>query len=342
MAQTVLADIIFQDELRDYIDVNSVEQTAFMQSGIIAQTPEMAQLLAGPSNTFNIPHWIDLDASIEPNYSNDVYTDIATPLAVAQASMGGRSAYLNEGFSAMSLVRMITNQDPLEYVGRRLTSYWEKQAQRRIIAVALGIYNDNVANNGSDMVTDAGGQITAAAIIRARGQMGDVGGTGGQLSVIAMHSAVYTELSILNLIDFTPVAGQVPEFGRFQQMAVVLDDGLPIIPGAEGAPAKYLSIVYRQGAIGYADEQPAGIEGLEYDRQPDRGNGGGVDTLWTRRNFLIHPFGYDFTSAIITGTPSTSRPISANWSDLTQATNWERKFDRRQVPIAFITSTLAA
>lgn len=51
----------------------------------------MSTLLAGPSNTFTIPWWVDLDASIEPNYSNDVYTDIAVPLSVTSASMLARS-----------------------------------------------------------------------------------------------------------------------------------------------------------------------------------------------------------------------------------------------------------
>jgi len=48
-----------------------------------------------------------------------------------------------------------------------LTSYWQRVAQRRAIATVVGIYNDNVAGNGGDMIVDAGGPITAAAIIDA-------------------------------------------------------------------------------------------------------------------------------------------------------------------------------
>ncbi|MDU8429187.1 hypothetical protein RYA99_12390 [Pseudomonas syringae pv. actinidifoliorum] len=339
---TILADVVFRDELRDYMTVNTVERTAFFQSGILTNNSDMSTLLSSPSNTFTIPWWVDLDASIEPNYSNDVYTDIAVPLSVTSASMQARAAYLNEGWNCMNLVKNITKQDPLEFVAGRLTNYWERQAQRRAIATVVGVYNDNVASNGGDMVVDAGGVISAAAIIRARATMGDYSpqiitpsGTKA-LSVIAMHSAVHTELSILNLIDFTPVADQTPEFGRFQNMLVVLDDGLPVI--GTGADAKYLSIIFGPGAIGYAEEQ--GEDDVEYDRAPDRGNGGGAETLWTRRNFVVHPLGYSFNSTTITGTPTTTRPISANWSDLALAANWERKFSRKQVPIAFVTSKL--
>lgn len=336
---TILSDVIFRDELRDYINVNSVEKTAFFESGILTSNSDMSQLLASPSNTFTIPWWVDLDASIESNYSNDVYTDIAVPLSVVTSSMQARAAYLNEGWNCMNLVKNITKQDPLEFVAGRLLSYWRKVAQRRAIATVIGIYNDNVAGNGGDMVVDAGGTISAAAIIRAKGTMGDYSGDLGGLNVIAMHSAVQTELQILNLIDFTPIADQIPEFGRFQGMRVVVDDSMPIITGT---PNKYLSVIFGPGALGYAEQQPEGEDGLEYERAPDRGNGGGTETLWTRRNFVVHPLGFSFNSVTITGTPTTTRPMSANWSDLALATNWTRKFARKQVPLAFITSTVSA
>lgn len=335
---TILSDVVFRDELRDYMRVNSAERTAFFESGILTNNNDMSTLLASPSNTFTIPWWVDLDASIESNYSNDVYTDIAVPLSVTSSSMQARAAYLNEGWNCMNLVKNITNQDPLEFVASRLTDYWKKVAQRRAIATTIGIYNDNVASNGGDMVVDAGGTINAAAIIRSKATMGDYSGQLGGLSVIAMHSAVQTELQILNLIDFTPLADQIPEFGRFQGMRVVVDDSMPVI--GTGETAKYLSVIFGPGALGYAEEQDE--DDMEYDREPARGNGGGAETLWTRRNFVLHPLGYSFLSTTITGTPGTTRPVSANWADLALATNWERKFDRKQVPLAFVTSTVAA
>jgi len=347
---TILSDVVFRDELRDYMRVNTAERTAFFQSGILTNNSDMSTLLASPSNTFTIPWWVDLDASIEPNYSNDVYTDIAVPLSVTSADMQARAAYLNEGWNAMNLVKNITNQDPLEFVASRLTSYWQRQAQRRAIATTIGIYNDNVAGNGGDMVVDAGGTISAAAIIRAKATMGDYTGQLGGLSVIAMHSAVHTELQILNLIDFTPLADQIPEFGRFQGMRVVVDDSMPVLPAVEAdpdaeppveaSPARYLSVIFGPGALGYAEEPDE--DDMAYEREEARGNGGGAETLWTRRNFVLHPLGYSFNSSTITGTPGTTRPVSANWADLALASNWERKFDRKQVPLAFVTSTVAA
>lgn len=336
---TILSDVVFRDELRDYINVDAAERTAFLDSGIFVNNPDLNQLLAGPSNTFTIPWWVDLDASIESNYSNDVYTDVATPLSVATSSMQARAAYLNEGWAAMNLVKNITNQDPLEFVGNRLLAYWRKVLQRRAIATMVGVFNDNVANDGGDMVHAATAGITAADIIRARATMGDYGMAGN--AVVAMHSAVHTGLAVLNLIDYTPVADQTPEFGRYQGMSVVIDDGLPVIDGGDD-PDRYLTVIANPGAVGYAQRQPEGEDGLEYEREPARGNGGGAETLWSRRDFIVHPFGYAFTSDTITGNGTETRPQSASWADLALADNWDRALDRKQVPIAFVTSTVAA
>ncbi|WP_449104101.1 hypothetical protein [Pseudomonas veronii] len=337
MAQTILADVFFRDELRDYISLPSLERTAFFDSGILVSNSDMMGLLSAPTNTWTIPFWLDIDASIEPNYSNDVYTDIAVPRAVNSSSMQGRTAYLNEGFSAMNLVKNITNQDPLEYVGTRILTFWRRSMQRRLIATALGIYNDNLAGNGGDMIVNANGPLTAAAIIRARATMGDNGPLGG---AIAMHSSQYTELQLLNLIDFTPIANQVPEFGRYQGLLVILDDGLPVLdPAAPGGDAQYLSIIFGSGAIGYQEQTPPGEDGLEYDREPARGNGGGVETLWSRRDLLLQPLGYSFLGTTITGNGTETRPQSASWADLALASNWTRVVERKRVPIAFVVAT---
>lgn len=336
---TVLSDIYFQDELRDYMAQPIIEQTNFFQSGIITRNNDMTALLNSPSNEFVIPFWLDLDYSIEPNYGNDVFTDVASPLSVATSSMRGRTAYLNEGWATANLVKNITNQDPLEYVQSRLTGYWQRQYQRRLLSSALGVYNSNVANNDGDMVVEAGGVISPEAIIRANASMGDYGM--GSMGVIAMHSAVHTQLSLQNMIDFTPIADQVPQFGRFQGKTVVVDDGMPATTNAEGVTT-YISILFGTGAIGFAENQPAGLDGLAVDRVEERGNGQGFETMWTRRDVLIHPFGYSFTSAVITGNGTETRPMSPSWQDLTDAQNWTRAVEsRRMVPLTFITSTSA-
>ena len=101
-----------------------------------------------------------------------------------------------------------------------------------------------------------------------------------------------------------------------------------------GAARQYLCVIFGAGAIGYGDGEPKNA--LEYEREAARANGGGVETLWTRKDMILHPFGYRFESEVITGNGTETRPASASWSDLADATNWTRVVPRESVPLAYL------
>ena len=105
MAITTIGDIVTGKEsvILSYMTEDPVEKTAFFQSGILTSTPYAAAIANGPSNKAVLPYWKAIDTSIEPNYSNDVYQDIATPRNVQTGEMMARVAYLNEGFGQADL-----------------------------------------------------------------------------------------------------------------------------------------------------------------------------------------------------------------------------------------------
>ncbi|EMW4938013.1 hypothetical protein AAE449_002689 [Salmonella enterica subsp. enterica serovar Kentucky] len=349
MAITTIGDIVTGNEpvLLSYMTQDPVEKTAFFESGILTPTPYAAEIARGPSNIANIPFWKAIDTSIEPNYSNDVYQDIATPRNVQTGEMMARVAYLNEGFGQADLTVELTSQNPLQSVANRLDNFWQRQAQRRLIATALGLYNDNVAatdeyHTQNDMVIDVSATLgfDAGAFIDATQTMGDalMGSTGEVLGAIAMHSFVYGQARKANLIDFIRDSENNTMFATYQGYRVVVDDSMTVV--GTGNDRKFISIIFGNGAIGYGEGTPTNP--LEYEREASRGNGGGVETLWTRKTWLLHPLGYSFTSAVITGNGSETIARSASWQDLANATNWNRVVERKHVPIAFLVTGVGA
>lgn len=349
MAITTIGDIVTGNVpvLLSYMTQDPVEKTAFFQSGILAPTPYAAEIARGPSNLANIPFWKAIDSSIEPNYSNDIYQDIATPRNVQTGEMMARVAYLNEGFGQADLTVELTSQNPLKSVATRLDNFWQRQAQRRLLATSLGLYNDNVAatdafHTQNDMVVDVSATLgfDAGAFIDATQTMGDalMGNSGEVLGVIAMHSFVYGQARKQQLIDFIRDAENNTMFATYQGYRVVIDDSMTVV-GA-GAERKFISIIFGNGAIGYGEGNPTNP--LEPDREASRGNGGGVETLWSRKTWLMHPLGYTFTSAVITGNSSETIARSASWQDLANSTNWNRVVERKHVPIAFLVTGVGA
>lgn len=349
MAITTIGDIVTGNErvILSYMTEEPVEKTAFFESGILTPSPYASAIANGPSNLAVLPYWKSIDTSIEPNYSNDVFQDIATPRAIQTGEMQVRVAYLNEAFGQADLTVELTNQNPLQSVAGRLDNFWQRQAQRRLLATTIGLYNDNVApsdayHTQNDMVVDVSATLgfDSGAFIDATQTMGDalMGSTGQVLGVIAMHSYVYSQARKQQLIDFVRDADNNTQFASYQGYRVVVDDSMTVV-GA-GNARKFITIIFGQGAIGYGNGTPTNP--LEYHRAPERGNGGGVETLWTRKTWLLHPLGYSFTGNVITGNGTETIARSASWQDLADATNWNRVMERKHVPIAFLVTGVGA
>lgn len=333
MAVTTLGDIFARDRvaayevIQSYMDTDPVTQTPFFESGLVVTNPIVAELAASGTGILELPFWNRIDSSVEPNYSNDVYEDIAVPRAIDTGYLRARNAYLNEGFGSMDLVSVITGRDPLQRVAGLLQNFWRQQAERRIVATLRGLYNSAVANDyGMVHEAAAADGITFEGLVDAQMTMGDAFGTiGGYV----MHSADFGAL----------VKEDIAEVRRNRETNVLERtlNGLPVIVNdnamTDGSGGRIVALI-GAGAFAYGMAEPR--NSLAYEREEARGNGGGAETLWTRRNMIVHPAGFDFTSEVITGNGTETTPRSAGWSDLANADNWELSASRKQVPIAFL------
>lgn len=333
MANTELSDIFVPEVFASYQVDDSIEKTAFVEAGVVVLNPTLdARADAGGFLT-TIPFWNDLDASIEPNYSNTSYTDIAEPQKITSGEMTSRISYLNEGFSSSDLNKELAGSDPMQRIANRVDAYWDRQFQRRIISIAIGMYNDNVAANNSDMTVDVTSQtpgtitdanrFDSSSFIDAQFTMGD---QMGQLGVFACHSMVYKRMVKQQLIDFIRDAEGKLLWTEYLGARVIVDDGMPSF--GTGVDRKFLSILFGRGALGYGRGTPKNP--ARVSRYEERANGGGVEVLWSRKTWLIHPGGYNFLSAEI-----TAPGLSPTWANLQDADNWERVLERKKTNVAF-------
>lgn len=333
MPYTTLSDVFAANRnasysvVQSYMDTDPVTQTPFFESGLIVSNPIIAELAQSGTGIVELPFWADIDASIEPNYSNDVYEDVAVPRKIGTGTMRARNCNLNEGFGSMSLVNDLTGNDPLQRIASRLDNYWREEAELRILATLRGLLNDSVAAaNGMVVEATAGDGVTLNGLIDAQLTMGDAfGGIAGY----AMNSAAFGAL----------VKEDIAAVSRNRETNVLerTVNGLPVIVNDNALTLNTKPVVALMGPGAFAYGMANPRVPLEYEREAARGNGGGAETLWTRRNMIVHPLGYDFTSASITGNGTETVARGAGWTDLANAANWTRVGTRKQVPIAFLT-----
>lgn len=340
MATVQLGDIVDVVVFRDIESENAPEKTKFFESGIIAQSPLLTELANASGKTAVMPFWLDLDDSEEPNYSNDNPADIAVPDKIEQAEQTSRKAFLNNGWSETDLAsELVMGKKAMERIKERTDRYWARQFQKRLLATCSGIIADNIANHDSDMVFDAsaatnadvdsGSIFTRSNFTSAVYTMGDMA-DGIQLMVV--HSVI-----MKRMIDNGDIETIRDEDGNiilqsYLGKQIIVDDSMPYVPaggtgGGDTAP-KYTAALFGRGVFGYGNGTPKVPTAIS--RVEEQGNGGGVETLWERKTWLLHPFGY-----AVQGTPANGGQ-SFNLAELANPARYERLLHRKNIPLAFM------
>lgn len=333
MATVQLADIIDVKVFQDLPAVNSPEKTAFYQSGIVTRNSLLDGLATAAGKVAELPFWNDIDPTVAPNLSNDNPASIATAAKVAQGEQISRKAFLNKGLSATDLASEVAmGPRAMEHIRARTDTYWLRQWQRRLIASTNGILADNIASNSGDMVKSVASESIAGqsattkfnrdAFTDAVYTMGDAA---TQLRAIGVHSAVMAQMVKNDDIVYIPDSQGQLTIPTYIGLRVIVDDGHTVTAGTTNG-FKYTSVLYGEGAFGYGDGAP--LNPVEIEREASQGNGAGVETLWTRKTWILHPFGYQST-----GTPAA---VSFSLAELALATSWSRVVERKNVPLGFL------
>lgn len=338
-----LANIIDVEVFNDFPAVDSPETTAFFQSGVIARDGLLDTLANSPGKTAEMHFWKDLDPAVEQNYSNDNPADLATPLLIAQGEMFARKAFINQGWSEADLAAELSSGgNAMRRIRARIDTYWQRRWQRRLLATTVGLFNDNVAANGGDMVKDISIQDGAAAtganffsrsaVVAATFTLGD---QWEGIKTIAVHSVIMQRMIDNDDIVYFPDSKGALNIPTYLGRRVVVDDNMPVIAGTTSG-FRYVSVLFGTAMFGYGEGSPE--VPTEVERFAAAGNGGGVETLWSRKTWLIQPLGYTFTSNTVTGPASPKSPanISPTDADLKLAVNWTRVYDRKLLPLAFL------
>lgn len=331
MALVRLSDVIIPSVYQDYIAVNSPEKVAFWESGIIATSPLFDELAGGPSNIYNMPFWNDIDSSVLPNLSTDNPADVAVPNKIGTGQMLARTSYMNQWWSAADLVKELISSDPMQALKNRTSAYWQRQLQRRLIAITRGIMAANIANNAGDMVYSQIGPLTRTAFVNAQFTMGDAIGT---LSTIVAHSQVVKQMTINDDIDVIRDSDGRVVTRSYMGANVIMDDSMPTATvSAPNGDVAYITAIFGAQAFGFGQGTPNMAS--EVHREPLQGNGAGIEMFGERNTWLLHPTGHSFTSASVAGQSPTNAELAA-------AANWTRQYPRKSLPIAFLQTTLNA
>lgn len=334
MALTKISDIVEPRVFLQYQKEYTPEKLDLINSAAFANPlPQLSQQMSAGGSVIDVPFWQDT-SRVEPNAQTDDDTVSMSPLKISATNMTARKLYWAQGWQQADLAGAFATgntKDPLRQIADYTQNYWNRIMQITAIKIADGVLADNVANDSADMrytvYSDvaspaAANKISPAVVNRARFSMGEMM---DDVGTIVMHSKVYTDALDQEAISFVQPSQLPFKIAMFAGCQVIVSDDCTVTAGTNSP--KYRSYMF--GAGSWQKEVHYPEVAVETFRNPEKGNGGGVETLYNRRHVLIHPLGFRFTSASVAGKSPT-------WTELGTATNWDRKYQRKNCKMIFV------
>ena len=334
MATVQIADIYNPTTFDRRTQEAQTEKNAFLASGVAVRDLALEAQVAQGGRAGELTNFNPLTTG-EPDYTSDNPSSSSTPANIDNQVQKFRVSHRAKSWSTMDLARELALQDPVGAITGRIGAYWGTDDQKRCLYSLVGVLNDNEANDAGDMLidvaTDASDavadteRIGGARVIDALQTLGD---HKDSITTLAVHSAIHARLQKQQLIDYIRDADNNIMFETYMGKRLIVDDGLPTTTGDERVT--YTCMMFGPGVI--ANARGRVMVPSEMDRNPAAGDGGGQDIIHSRVANVWHPVGFSFESATLNGAGSTQ----ANYSDLQLAANWDRKYDRKNVPLVFI------
>ncbi len=315
MPITRLEDVIQPEIFTPYAVQRTMELSALVQSGIVANDAELDRL-ANESNTLiNMPYWNDLqgESQLIADSGDFDANKITSGKDVARKHFRGNM------WGANGLSALLSGDDPLKAIGDLVAAYWTRDMQRVLLSTLDGIFAAaTMSGNLHDISAEtepADHLIGASTFIDAEQKLGDAK---GQLTGVMMHSAVEAYLAKKDLIEYVRESEGGTRIPYYKEKRVIVDDAMAYDSGTKVAAA-YL---FGPGAIGLGNGSHPRIIPTEVDR--NKQSKSGEEFLINRKIFVLHPRGIKWLEANVAGdTPSNA--------ELEMATNWERVYANKAI-----------
>lgn len=335
---TRVADIIVPAIFTPYSQQKTEDKARIIQSGMAVRDPALDALLVGGGITFSVPSFKDLD-----NDADRVSTDTSVPFSDADASLPsgvvrppnplkiGSSKEIavrlsrNNSWSSSDLTSALAGRDPMSAIADRVAYYWTRRLQAAFVATWKGVIADNTANDSGDYTNNISGasfvdgvtNFSAEAMLDAAVTMGD---SMEDLTTMLVHSIVYNRMQKNNLIDFIPDSEGKVRIPTFLNREVIVDDNMP------RTGSVYDTWLFGPGTTRLGVGQ-AKVP-TEVERKAGAGNGGGMEVLYNRVEWTLHPVGHAFVGTAPDGGPANT---GTGGDDLDEAASWNRVFPERKM-----------
>ena len=351
---TFLNDLIVQPNFQGSVLEEFFERSQFVSSGIISRNSAMD--MSGGGTVVQVPFFKAAELEEEEIDSSDDWgqsgAGYLSPQKIGMSSYQVPVIHRGWAGAADDISRLGSGEDPLGALRSYTANNMAKFRQNYLLDLLGALFdttNGALKTNGLDVSLSAAAtagnavtldnQLTSGKVIALQNILGE---RGGDLSVIAMHSAVYNELKVAGLLTFSSPQGvgttstiqwgggglgvSNTEIAFFAGMRIVVSDQLVEAKGSASAgdAMTYPCYVFGPGSV-----QEGVQSGLRIETE--RNILSKQDIFSVDYHYLLGVPGISWV-----GTPANGKMFPAK-SDIKIATNWQLQWAHNEfVPLTRI------
>lgn len=281
-----------EQALTGLVDINLTQNNTILNSGLAVATNETAKLAVGPrkaSMSYILPLSTD-----DVNVSTDNINDIGDIGHMGAEKYFATRVDLNYGWGFTDVQQLVTQYSAKGGVAAGIATYWNAQYSKIMLSV-LDAVSD--LDTRLTYTADAEDSLYKQLIMASAHNTGDFQ---DGYNIALVNPADYAAMRVDQKNTFIPGAQTVSRFDEYAGFRLIKSTKVK-------AGTMYVA---RSAAFGFGVGTPDPMVATEFQRLPDRGDGGGADILWSRRSVVIHPQGFSFI-----GNPLTTKMVGGVKAD---------------------------
>lgn len=318
-----------------YMTENPTWNDRILASGVLVQDNTIMDLIGEKGNVATLPFYTPIDEFDSQALNNDGLTN-NTPVEISGKKQTAMLIQRMKAWKAQDFTKELTGADPMTHIANSVASFYKQVRTRDLMSTIDAVLSlSGMENHVTDLSLSGEGtvsddnKINDTTLIFA--QQKAIGDSDANMGLLVMHSYIYAKYKAMGLVDYNKytIANAVerdvelPTIGGF--IPLVTDR---FTVDASGTNPVYSTYMLGSGSVLTCDK--TNYENAYYtDYDPE--TNAGVQKLYTKQGYVMHPNGFSINANKISKESPTTEELGTKG-------NWSLAFNEKNIKMGVIKS----
>lgn len=318
----------------NYMTEQPTWNDAILASGVLVQDNTIMDLIGNKGNVATLPFYTPIDAEESPALNNDGKTD-NTPVEISGKKQTCMLIQRMKAWKAQDFTKELTGADPMTHVANSVAGFYRQVRTKDLMAIVDAVLSVTALK---DHVTDITSSTTTAADVNKidetsliYAQQKALGDAADNMGLLFMHSLIYARYKALGLVDYNKYT--ITNALEREVNLPTINGFIPVVSDRYTVDTSGTLPVYKTYMVGTGSILTCDKTNYEnpYYTDYDPETKAGIEKLYTKQGYVMHPNGLSINTTKITEESPTTAELGA-------AANWSLVYNNKNIRMGVIKS----